>query len=126
MHVPPERTSAPRPKRKPSQKRVDALCMTHALSTERMKSSAMAPSVVMMHSVWLLPCLQMKKRGIAETLGQTACDRVACDDLNLTSTDVPSQDAVLWACPPQYQYCMQLSQKPGGFMWLSQVAERPL
>jgi hypothetical protein len=53
-------TSAPRPKRKPSQKRVDALAITQAESTARMKASAVGALAVTMASVWLDPCLRLK------------------------------------------------------------------
>ena len=57
-------TSAPRPNRNPSEKRVDALWNTQALSTARINSSALAWSSVTMHSVWLLPCLSGDVQGM--------------------------------------------------------------
>ena len=52
-------TSAPRPKRKPSAKRVDALEKTQAESTEFTNSAIEAASEERMASVWPLPCAWM-------------------------------------------------------------------
>ena len=52
-------TSAPRPKRKPSAKRVDALEKTQAESTELLNSAREASLSERMASVWPLPCAWM-------------------------------------------------------------------
>ena len=52
-------TSAPRPKRKPSAKRVEALEKTQAESTELTNSAMWESSSERMASVWPLPCAWM-------------------------------------------------------------------